>query len=65
VAVHVVQRLSSWGHDRYEVILDGQLRVFLDADALAKQASSGATVTWDVTKPRSFDFEVAQNSARS
>ncbi len=62
MTIRVVQQLR---HDRYEVILDGFFREFIDLPALAKQESLGSTVTWEVAKPRNFDSEVAQNLARS
>ena len=60
--IRVIQQLR---HDRYEVILDGFFREYFDVPALARQESLGSEVTWEVAKPRSFDIEVAQNSARS
>jgi hypothetical protein len=66
VDIRVVQQLR---HDRYEVILDGFFREFIDVPALARQESLGSVVTWEVPAPhawaRRFDIEVAQNSARS
>lgn len=60
--IRVIQQLR---HDRFEVILDGFFREFIDVPALARQESLGSVVTWEVPKPRTFDIEVAQNSARS
>ena len=60
--IRVVQQLR---HDRYEVILDGFFREYIDVPALARHESLGSIVTWEVTKPRNFDLEVAQNLARS
>jgi len=60
--IRVVQQLR---HDRYEVILDGFFREYIDVPALARQESLGSIVTWEVAKPRNFDLEVAQNLARS
>lgn len=60
--IRVIQQLR---HDRFEVILDGFFREYIDVPALARQEALGSVVTWEVTKPRSFDIEVAQNSARS
>ncbi len=62
MTIRVVQQLR---HDRYEVILDGFFREFIDVPALAKQESLGSIVTWEVPKPRNFDSVVAQNQARS
>ena len=62
MTIRVVQQLR---HDRYEVILDGFFREYIDVPALAKQESLGSVITWEVAKPRSFDLEVAQNLARS
>lgn len=60
--IRVVQQLR---HDRFEVILDGFFREYIDVPALARQELLGSVVTWEVAKPQSFDIEVAQNSARS
>ena len=62
MTIRVVQQLR---HDRYEVILDGFFREYIDVPALAKQVSLGSVITWEVAKPQSFDLEVAQNLARS
>ncbi len=62
MTIRVVQQLR---HDRYEVILDGFFREYIDVPALARQESLGSIVTWEVAKPRNFDLEVAQNLARS
>jgi hypothetical protein len=62
MTIRVVQQLR---HDRFEVILDGFFREYLDMPALAKQESLGSIVTWEVTKPRNFDSEVAEIQARS
>jgi len=62
MTIRVVQQLR---HDRYEVILDGFFREYIDVPTLARQESLGSIVTWEVTKPRNFDLEVAQNLARS
>lgn len=62
MTIRVVQQLR---HDRFEVILDGFFREYIDVPALAKQVSLGSVITWEVAKPQSFDLEVAQNLARS
>ena len=62
MTIRVVQQLR---HDRYEVILDGFFREYIDMPALAKQESLGSIVTWEVAKPRNFDLAVAENLARS
>ena len=60
--IRVVQQLR---HDRYEVILDGFFREYIDVPALARQELLGSVVTWEVPRPQSFDIQVAENSARS
>lgn len=64
--IRVIQQLR---HDRFEVILDGFFREYIDVPALARQESLGSVVTWEVERPRfwreAVDIEVAQNTARS
>jgi hypothetical protein len=66
MTIRVVQQLR---HDRYEVILDGFFREYIDVPALAKQESLGSIVTWEIAAPRGWretvDLAVAENLARS
>ena len=66
MTIRVVQQLR---HDRYEVILDGFFREYIDVPALAKQESLGSVITWEVAAPRfwheAVDLAVAENLARS
>ena len=61
--VVVARQFRSRREDRYEAVLDGVVRQYLDAPALVEAAANGEDVLWDITKPVALLEEIEHKNA--
>ena len=59
----VACQFRSRREDRYEVVLDGVVREYLNAPALVEAAQNGEDVLWDITKPVALLEEIEHKNA--
>ena len=64
MALHLVGRqFRSRREDRYEAVLDGVVRQYLDAPAIVEAVLNGEDVLWDITKPVALLEEIEHKNA--